>query len=279
MECQVSKVLWLCSRWALRLDSFHHLSLEDWLIIILLNGLGLCLDSSDAKHFLIFAAVLMDMTWFSCNRVVFDKVELNPTELLLSIEKLSLEHLHSCYSRYRPVEAHSKPIWIPPPQGWVKINFDVAIRHSLSVLAAIFRDSAGHFLFAWTSLDGPLEPMVAEAKVACFALSNAWSSHLFNIILEGDAAVVLDTLAHEDLTPPWAIASPFFDARILLCNFNFWVVHTVPHRANSTAHELAQWAAQWAAHCNRFGPIPISDLPCSVLFEEAEIGDCPILPS
>lgn len=167
MECKVSKVLWLCSRWALRLDSFHHLNLEDWLIIILSNGPGLRLDNSDAKHFLIFAAVLMDMTWFSHNRVVFDKVEINPKELLISIEKLSLEHLNSCYNHFRPVEAPPKPIWTPPHLGWVKINFDAAIRNSFSVLATIVRDPAGNFLFAWTSLEGPLKPIVAEGKAAC----------------------------------------------------------------------------------------------------------------
>ena len=73
---------------------------------------------------------------------------------------------------------------------------------------------------------------------------------------------MLDPLAHEDLTPPWVIASPVFDARVLFSNFNFWVVRTVPRKANSFAHELAQWAAC----CNHFGLIPISDFPRSVLF-------------
>ncbi|KAK9284386.1 hypothetical protein L1049_023557 [Liquidambar formosana] len=106
MECKFSKLLWMGSRWSLRMDAFSHLSLMDWLYIIPINGSGLHLAKDDALHFLHFAAVLMDMVWFSRNKLVFDKVDTDPKELLLTIERLSLEHLKAKNGVSRPPDLH-----------------------------------------------------------------------------------------------------------------------------------------------------------------------------
>ncbi|KAK9265588.1 hypothetical protein L1049_001695 [Liquidambar formosana] len=143
-----------------------------------------------------------------------------------------------------------------------------SVRPSFLVLSVIIRDSNGNFLFAWTTNDFAFDPAVVEAKAACLALANTRTLGLHNIILEGDAAEVLEQISNWDSIPSWSINPLVCDARSSLRNFSFWSVNCISQLANKAAHALTQWAA----FCNRYGIIPISDLPPSVLSAEVKNG-------
>jgi hypothetical protein len=75
----------------------------------------------------------------------------------------------------------------------------------------------------------------------------------FNIILEGDAANVLNPLKENGEKPYWVISSIIEDIKILLRRFNCWSISLISRDVNSFAHNLAAWA-----FCNqKFGPISI----------------------
>ena len=42
--------------------------------------------------------------------------------------------------------------WIPPLAGWVKLNFDVAIRENKTSVALVGRDNHGRVVLAWTDI-------------------------------------------------------------------------------------------------------------------------------
>ncbi|KAK9287687.1 hypothetical protein L1049_016125 [Liquidambar formosana] len=266
LECKITEMIWLSSRWPIRLASFNHLSINDWIITILTNGTGLNLPVEDAPKFLIFAVVLMDCVWMTRNKVLHEEMDIDPRCILAHIDKVANEHLASFVAPSRSI---AQRVWIPPPSHWLKLNFDVALRPTFSVLSVVVRDSNGAFIFAWTKKAGPLHPGVAEAQASCFALSEALKHGLSDIVLEGDASSVLNPLSNWSLAPYWELEAYILEARAMLGLWQLWLVNHVPWLANRAAHALAQWAA----HCNFFGSIPITSLPPFVLLAEMGEGD------
>jgi len=54
----------------------------------------------------------------------------------------------------------------PPPLGWIKYNFDSAVKPDKVVLAVVYRDSNGSIIAAQTQEECPGEPIWAESKAA-----------------------------------------------------------------------------------------------------------------
>lgn len=267
MECKIIEILWLSSPWSLHISAFQHLSIKEWIFLFLTNDTSLNLLKDQAHQFCVFAVVIMDMVWFSRNKMVFDGVMPEPKLLLSKVVKIAGEHLvaSSKFNRQPPL----LKTWIPPPSPWLKINFDIAIRPSFSGLSTVVRDYLSNFVFAWTAKDVNLDPQVADAKAACLGLSESLKQGLSSTIIEGDAATVIAPLFDWSIAPPWSIEPLTKEARSLLSSFSVWNVCYVPRLANRAAHSLAQWAA----FCNCFGSIPISCLPQCVLCGELDEED------
>ena len=81
-----------------------------------------------------------------------------------------------------------------------------------------------------------------------------------NIILEGDAWNVIESLKKSDVTPHWSIRSILDDILFFVHRFSNVEFSFVHRMGNVSAHLLTQWAAL----VNWSGPIPISNLPSHV---------------
>jgi hypothetical protein len=92
-------------------------------------------------EFQISALVLMDNIWFARNKLIFEAVQPVPSSLLKRIHSVTSHHLEAWFVRHSEFS-----IWLPPPPGFHKVNFDVAIRSSFAVAAATLRDHQGNFL-------------------------------------------------------------------------------------------------------------------------------------
>lgn len=55
--------------------------------------------------------------------------------------------------------------------------------------------SVALFFFAWTAKVDPFEPLVVEVKDVCFGLNEVLKLGSLRIMIEGDAAGVLDSLS------------------------------------------------------------------------------------
>ena len=108
-----------------------------------------------------------------------------------------------------------KVIWKPPPYGWVKLNFDVAVREEKTSLAIVGRDDKGELLFAWAEQIEPVSPLVGEAKATLCAIKRAIENGFSKIIVEGDAWNVIDPLSNAGKTPHWSIVEVVTDSCIL----------------------------------------------------------------
>lgn len=95
--------------------------------------------------------------------------------------------------------------WQCSVSSFFKINFDIAIKDTLSAQAAIYRDPSGNIIKTITIISLPCDPTLG-AKVALLAARMVllWLSHF---ILEGDSLLVALALQFPDITQDWRISS------------------------------------------------------------------------
>ena len=95
--------------------------------------------------------------------------------------------------------------WIPPLAGWVKLNFDVAIRENKTSVAVVGRENHGRVVLAWTNILDPGSPLWGEAKAAYATVNKAVEAGLKKVIIKGDAWNVIDPLKDKKSLSEWTI--------------------------------------------------------------------------
>ncbi|CAN1748078.1 Putative ribonuclease H protein At1g65750 [Linum perenne] len=90
--------------------------------------------------------------------------------------------------------------WIPPPDGWVKINIDGSvIQHTNSAAAGgIIRDGQGRKLEAFAANLGTCSIMRAELRAAEIGLHIVWDLGVRKVILELDSSAALASILGSD---------------------------------------------------------------------------------
>ncbi|PON47662.1 hypothetical protein PanWU01x14_242830 [Parasponia andersonii] len=81
-----------------------------------------------------------------------------------------------------------------PLEGWVKINFDVAMGSQKMCLAVVGRDHGGSILFVVTQQLYLSSPLVGEARVALLGISEALKRNYLYAIIEGNSCLVISKL-------------------------------------------------------------------------------------
>jgi hypothetical protein len=157
-RCFFARISWRHSLWPLDSLKWSALSLSDWIkgILTPFNSFGI--PSADSHLFQIYAAVFCDLIWFSRNQAIHKSVIPEVSKLAANIKHVSYEHFAIWSSKLQPV----KEIW-SKPQGFCKINFDVAIREDFSTQAAVCRNSNGEIIKIITQVRPPCSPMYEEA--------------------------------------------------------------------------------------------------------------------
>lgn len=133
--------------------------------------------------------------------------------------------------------------WLPPQQGWVKINVDASIfEGNGSVgISSVIRNEAGEFICARVKKVGvSIQPREAEALSLKEALSWTKSLNFRKCVFETDAKLLADACRGVQ-------GCSFFHTIVLDCIDEFKhfddVLLTFVHRfANSVAHTLARAA-------------------------------------
>ncbi|KAI7997527.1 hypothetical protein LOK49_LG10G00906 [Camellia lanceoleosa] len=140
----------------------------------------------------------------------------------------------------------SPPItrWMCPPCGYIKLNVDASTRERAfrAGIGIVGRTSVGAILFIKSI---PLFtcpfPRVLEALAVREALQQVLFGQHRNIIVEGDAKVVYQSL-NGAMQPPQDIAVIVQDCRTLSLSFNSVCFSFVPRLCNGVAHDIAHHA-------------------------------------
>lgn len=102
-----------------------------WIKAILRPHAVLSIPAASVHEFQISTLVLMDNIWLACNKLLFETAQPVPSTLLKRIKTLITHHMEAWCLRH-PIFS----LWLPPPLGTFKVNFDVAVRSSFAVAAA-----------------------------------------------------------------------------------------------------------------------------------------------
>ncbi|CAL1371733.1 unnamed protein product [Linum trigynum] len=184
--------------------------------------------------------------WKSRNKVVFEFTQPLATSLARQFffqvqEYASVSSLPQILSpRPQPSRISS---WLGPPDGFIKINFDAAVRVPGCSSGLVVRGSEGQvFLALGFHHPGVSDPYLAELMAARDAISLVHSRSLPLAIIEGDSEVVirqLDGRCCED-----SVGGPLLrDCFQLLSSCSSCIRFcSVPRTVNWAAHRVARQA-------------------------------------
>ena len=144
--------------------------------------------------------------------------------------------------------------WSPPPQNYVKLNFDGSVIQQSANAASgfIIRDEFGCPIFANAMKYGKSSVPIVEALALRDGLIKAKNLNFTKIIAEGDSKLVIDCVNNR-FKPPWRIASIIHDIRTLASSFDdvqfFHVFREANFAANALAslsHSLSGFSYSWS---------------------------------
>lgn len=107
-------------------------------------------------NFVLFTGIVIDRLWKLRNDHIFSGKVIDHEVLRKEIHGLWSEHIRSREDTFHHMEhdtgMSSLKRWLPPLQGYIKVNFDAAYKKDKMVLAAKARDSFGNVLWAITKM-------------------------------------------------------------------------------------------------------------------------------
>lgn len=133
--------------------------------------------------------------------------------------------------------------WAPPPANVIKVNFDVAIRDSFAVGAAIARNSDGQVLGAMVKRLEAMSPLEGEMEATLLGVQMASSHGFQTVFLEGDSETVIKAIKNWPHPVDWRISKMGKELHYVSGRLQCLQVFHVYRDANDKAHHLARWAA------------------------------------
>lgn len=242
-QCPVAKAVWLASPWSVRWDNNHMASLEDYLSILAKLMGKLPIHREDQDKFLLFASLAFDTLWKFQNKVLFKgkMIALN-------------DEVNALFTRFReflcmPSKAkHSSTpnqtasSWFPPPNGFIKVNTNMALRDGEASLGLVSRNHLGKLVKVEVVREKIHSLEVAEATVILHAVHMAAEEGYSQVLCESDSNAVIQSITNPDM--PSVHWSTFCFSRKIaeFCsryrNIRFaWT----PRNLNKLAYYMAEW--------------------------------------
>ncbi|KAH7565686.1 hypothetical protein JRO89_XS08G0000300 [Xanthoceras sorbifolium] len=140
--------------------------------------------------------------------------------------------------------------WIPPIEGFSKLNFDVAIdlQNGRVGLGVVIRDQLGKVLLSSSSvIEGDFDPEAAEALALRFGLTLAAEAGIFHVQVESYSANLVKLINSYSL-PRSEIGFILDDIRSLLNDETLklvWIHEDVPTVLDSSDLAVAKKESSW----------------------------------
>jgi hypothetical protein len=128
--------------------------------------------------------------------------------------------------------------------GYLKLNFDVAVRSNYMVAAAVISDHDGSLLWTVARKLPLLDINAGEASAALLAVETANCYYPSSkLILEGDSLATILALNNPSYCTDWSSSGIIADVTFFLSSFSSWSATKVSRSINLRAHLVAKWAA------------------------------------
>ena len=192
--------------------------IHEWIRKIIYLSTFLQVPKEDEQKFISFATILFDRIWWC--RIIFNKKIPDPRETASYITKSYFEHLKA-WTKV-PTPGLRKTIWQPLLIGWLKFNFDAAIRHDKVTVATCCRIDSGDLLFACSKILLASDSLWGEAQAALLAISSTRDMGYKYILFEGNALSIVEAFSRKSEDIDWYVRGLNDDAKSLLVSFTAW---------------------------------------------------------
>ena len=190
------------------------------------------------NEFLLFGAFLCNQIWKYRNKVVFKGRSSCFVEIKSSLEKDLIEHTslrQQVASEERSELLRSVVNWTKLARGTIKINVDVVVGRSYSVLAVVAKDQRGDLIFACSNKVNTNSPLQAEVEALRWTVSLADQMNSSTITFEGDCQICLNTVSKHCQEVSWRIKTITLETIVALESLPNPTVCWVPRKANMAA--------------------------------------------
>jgi hypothetical protein len=245
-------VIWRCSAsiavWSECNRSIQKCVVADGEILSIFEHLNLRLSVEDLG--LVF--VIAQKVWLRRNKMIFGGPVMPPTCLIKCAEDV-LKNFNLAKDTGRDILQVSCPKqskWQKPPQGMLKINWDVAVDKGSKIMGEgiIIRDHSGEVCASSCSTrPHVVDPFVAEALRARHGVELCIELGLQSVLLEGDAKEIVNAIAKGGVSSG-SCGSIIDHTRSLLSQVHTWAIQHVPREFNAAAHKLARFAIDQRQH-------------------------------
>jgi ribonuclease HI len=134
--------------------------------------------------------------------------------------------------------------WIPPEEGWVKLNFDGASRGNPGVagIGGIIRNWKGEIISKFSQPIKPTTNNMAECLAALEGLKICKRLNFPKLIIEGDSQIIINAIRTKKM-PNWILNSKIEEINHILESFPEILVKHTYREGNSDADNLANLGA------------------------------------
>ncbi|XP_059436361.1 uncharacterized protein LOC132169326 [Corylus avellana] len=214
---------------------FANRPISDWISTILSPMASFGITKPEVRKFQLFVALVMDFIWRARNLLIHDGLQPSSSQAIVQVSS-SLNHHITAWR-----ELDLPTLWVPPVVGYVKGNFDVAVKGSFAVVAAVISDDMRNIISVATQKLNSTDVLQGEASVALLAARLVVSSGCDKLMLEGDALLVVLAINNPSLFSSWTFANCIYNISLVLSSFQSWNALKVSRCANFRALALTKW--------------------------------------
>jgi hypothetical protein len=236
LECDLARILWRYSPWPISFLAYSSKPISKWVIVVLSPVSSFGIPKYNVRKFQLFVALTLDLIWRFMNLLIHKGVQPSPIKAIHQISCSYKFHLEAWNVIALPA------LWLPPAVGWVKVNFEVAVKGSFAVAATVISDERGDIVGAATQKLHCTDALQGETHAALLAICLAESLGCRLVVLEGDALLVALAINNHSLFSSWNFANCLADVSLVLSSFQSWNASKVSRSANFRAHALGKWA-------------------------------------
>ena len=204
MTCPLIKAIWWLSQWQIRIEVFADWTIERLILSLLNHDAQFPIPSRFKGEILNFAVSAMEKVWWFRNKIRYGEAVQSWDDVITEVIRKVKEYWDANVRRsLRTCSANVGTQWVPPLAGWTKINFDASLKEDEAVIACVMRNCDGEILAACAYFQLTDGVFTAEALAARQALKLAEDRKLTKVIIEGDAATVIQALRGQYSEVDW----------------------------------------------------------------------------
>lgn len=155
--CQASKVLWWNSPSNIKITTFHNLTVNHWITLMIGPSNPHPLGDVEKDWLIHFLAVAVERLWMAWNQGWSGSKITSWSALSDSINKTYCYYWNASQTQNRLKRSNGMPVVprtrTPPIPGGLKINFDAAFKDGITFTGVILRNDYGFLLgLGWIAL-------------------------------------------------------------------------------------------------------------------------------